>query len=77
MNEESRKRKDANVKENCGTCIHAVVCAWKGRYANEVSALVHEMQTSTLIQYAMKCKYHTTNGGCTFDLKCELEADNG
>ena len=72
MTEESRKRRDANVRENCGSCIHQAVCGWKGKYENEVSALVHEMQTSFMIQYAMKCKHHMTAGGCTFD----LEVDN-
>lgn len=69
MTEESRKRRDANVKKNCGTCCHSDVCAWKGKYANEVSALLHEMQTSLLIEYDMKCKHHMSIHGCTHNLE--------
>lgn len=69
MTEESRKRRDVNVKENCGSCCHRAVCGWKEKYRNEVSALVHEMQTCSMIQYDMKCKHHMTAGGVTFDLE--------
>jgi hypothetical protein len=74
MTEESRKRKDANIKENCGSCVHKNVCGWKGKYENEVSALVHEMQTSTMIEYDMKCKHHMYDGSGvtrTLDIKAE------
>lgn len=74
MTEESRKRRDANVKKNCGSCCHREVCGRKGAYENEVSALVHEMQTTTLIQYDMKCKHHMTADGSTFGLEV---TDNG
>lgn len=70
MTEESRKRRDANVKKNCGSCCHKEVCGWKEKYANEVSGLVHEMQTSFLIEYDMKCKYHMYDGsGVTHSLE--------
>ena len=58
MTEESRKRKQDNIRKNCGSCIHKDVCGWKGRYEVEVNNLVHEMQTAELIQYDMKCKHH-------------------
>ena len=73
MTEASRKRRDANVKKNCGSCCHKDVCGWKGKYENEVSALVHEMQTSTLIMYDMKCKYHMYDGS---GITHSLEVDN-
>ena len=73
MTEESRKRRDANIKKNCGSCCHKNVCGWKCRYEVEVSNLVHEMQTAELIQYDMKCKYHMYDGsGITHN----LEVDN-
>ena len=68
MTEESRKRRDANIKKNCGSCVHKEVCGWKSKYENEVSALVHEMQVCSLIQYDMKCKHHMCAGGDTHNL---------
>lgn len=73
MTEESRKRKADNIKKNCGTCCHADVCGWKGKYDTEVGALIHEMQSCSMIQYDMKCKHHMSIHGCTHN----LEVSNG
>lgn len=73
MTEASRKRKADNIKKNCGSCVHKDVCGWKGRYEVEVSALIHEMQTCSMIMYDMKCKHHMYDGsGLTHSLEvCE------
>ena len=75
MTEESRKRRDANIKKNCGSCIHKDVCGWKDRYEIEVSSLVHETQTAELIQYDMKCKHHMyDHTGLTHNLEVQDNA---
>ena len=73
MTEESRKRRDANIKKNCGSCCHSAVCSQKGAYENIVSAVIHDMQAFPhLIEYDVKCRHHMTIRGCTHN----LEVDN-
>lgn len=75
MTEQSRKRKADNIKKNCGTCVHKDVCGWKGTYDTEVGALIHEMQTCSMIQYDMKCKHHMyDHTGLTHNLEVQDNA---
>ena len=69
MTEESRKRKQENIRKNCGSCIHQVVCGWKGKYDTEVGAIIHEAQSCSFIEYDVKCKHHMTAGGKTHRLE--------
>lgn len=69
MTEESRKRRDANVDMNCGTCCHSAVCSQKEAYRNIVSAMIHDMQAFPhLIVYDVKCRHHMRSSGVTHDL---------
>lgn len=58
MNENSRKKRDANIIQNCGKCAHKDVCQFKEIYEAVVCRVLHEAQADDyLIDVSIKCKY--------------------